>query len=92
MSWIHVEDAAAATVAALERASAGQAYNIVDDCPMAWADKATATAAQGAKARRLPGWLMGLVPYLGRLMMHTTMRVAHEKATRELGWTPKHPL
>jgi nucleoside-diphosphate-sugar epimerase len=91
MSWIHVDDAAAATVAALENGSAGQAYNIVDDSPMTWSDKAAATAAHGAKARRVPAWLMRFVPYLGRLMLHTTMRVSHEKATTELGWTPRHP-
>jgi nucleoside-diphosphate-sugar epimerase len=92
MSWVHVEDAAAATVAALESGSGSQAYNIVDSSPMSWGDKAAAAASQGARARRIPRWLMGLVPYLGRLMLHTTMRVSHEKAARELGWTPRHPL
>jgi nucleoside-diphosphate-sugar epimerase len=92
MSWIHVEDAAAATVAALERGAAGQAYNVVDDSPMTWSDKAAATAAHGAKARRVPSWLIRFVPYLGRLMLHTTMLVSHEKATSELNWRPRHPV
>ncbi|MFC7718464.1 hypothetical protein [Nonomuraea recticatena] len=36
-----------------------------------------------------PRWLIRLaVPYLGCLMIDTTMRVSHAKATRELGWTP----
>ena len=34
LSWIHVDDAASATVAALERGEAGQAYNIADDEPV----------------------------------------------------------
>ncbi len=91
MSWIHVDDAATATVAALEHGHAGQAYNIVDDSPMTWADKATETAAHGAKARRFPAWLLRPVPYLGRLMLRTGMRVANDKATRELQWKPTHP-
>jgi nucleoside-diphosphate-sugar epimerase len=92
MSWIHVEDAATATVAALERGAAGQAYNVVDDSPMTWSDKAAAVATHGAKARRVPGWLMRFVPYLGRLTLHTTMLVSHEKATGELNWSPRHPV
>ena len=36
LSWIHVDDAASATVAALERGEAGQAYNIADDQPVSW--------------------------------------------------------
>src|SRR5205807_2636778 len=34
MSWIYIEDAAAAIVAALERGRPGQAYNIVDHEPV----------------------------------------------------------
>jgi nucleoside-diphosphate-sugar epimerase len=34
ISWIYIEDAAAAIVAALERGRSGQAYNIVDDEPV----------------------------------------------------------
>jgi len=37
-NFIYLEDAAAATVAALEKGRAGQAYNIVDDEPVRWAD------------------------------------------------------
>ncbi|MFJ5710029.1 MULTISPECIES: NAD(P)-dependent oxidoreductase [unclassified Streptomyces] len=87
MSWIHVEDAAGATVAALERGGAGQAYNIVDDRPSTWGELA---AARGSRLR-VPGRLLRLaVPYLGSLMLDTRLRVSHAKATRELGWTPRY--
>ena len=36
MSWIHLADAAAATVVAMDKGVAGQAYNIVDDEPVTW--------------------------------------------------------
>ncbi|MFF9147865.1 NAD-dependent epimerase/dehydratase family protein [Streptomyces sp. NPDC014861] len=87
MSWVHVEDAAEATVAALERGRAGEAYNIVDDRPSTWGELA---AARGSRLR-LPGGLLRLaVPYLGALMLDTRLRVSHAKATRELGWSPRY--
>jgi nucleoside-diphosphate-sugar epimerase len=92
MSWIHVADAATATVAALEKGAAGQAYNVVDDSPMTWGDKAIDTASHGAKARRVSARLLRFVPYLGRLMLHTTMLVSNDKAKSRLGWRPKHPV
>lgn len=93
VSWIHVADAAAATLAALERGRAGQAYNIVDDSPRTWGAVAAAMAqARGGRALRLPGRLLRLaVPYVGALMLDTTVRVSHDKATGELGWNPAHP-
>ncbi|MEU2393731.1 NAD(P)-dependent oxidoreductase [Streptomyces sp. NPDC007369] len=87
--WVHVEDAAEATVAALERGRAGEAYNIVDDRPSHWGELA---AARGGRRILLPGWaLRTMVPYLGELMLKTRLRVSHAKATSELGWTPRYP-
>ncbi|MEU8777333.1 NAD(P)-dependent oxidoreductase [Streptomyces sp. NPDC048606] len=90
--WVHVEDAASATVAALEHGRAGEAYNIVDDRPSTWGELAAArSAATGGRAVRLPGWaLRMMVPYLGALMLDTRLRVSGAKAARELGWTPRH--
>ncbi|SNY74966.1 Nucleoside-diphosphate-sugar epimerase [Nocardia amikacinitolerans] len=91
ISWIHVADAAAATVAALERGKAGQAYNIVDDEPITWRQFLdTVAAAHGTpRAIAVPTWLLRLaVPYLGCLMSDTTLRVDNTKAKRELGWAP----
>ncbi|MFK0258216.1 NAD-dependent epimerase/dehydratase family protein [Streptomyces sp. NPDC090445] len=90
MSWIHVEDAVAGTLAALEHGRAGEAYNIVDDRPARFGEVAAA-ARQGRPGLRLPGWaLRTAVPYLGDLMLDTTLRVSNAKAARELAWTPHH--
>ncbi|MFI8254265.1 NAD-dependent epimerase/dehydratase family protein [Streptomyces filamentosus] len=88
MAWVHVEDAAEATVAALERGRAGEAYNIVDDRPATWGVRA---AAVRRRPLALPAPLLRLaVPYLGCLMLDTHLRASRAKATRELGWTPRH--
>ncbi|MEV0112378.1 NAD(P)-dependent oxidoreductase [Streptomyces sp. NPDC050844] len=88
--WIHVADAAAATVAALERGRGGEAYNIVEEGPANWGEVAAATAAaRGGRPLRLPTWLLRrTVPYLGVLMADTTIRASHAKARAELGWEP----
>lgn len=92
MSWIHVTDAAAATVAALENGQSGQAYNVVDGTPATWGEVASAVArARGGRATRLPGRLLRLaVPYAGALMIDTSLRASNEKATRDLAWRPRH--
>jgi nucleoside-diphosphate-sugar epimerase len=92
-SWVHVEDAAAATVAALERGTPGQAYNVVDDEPVNWRDftRALAEAYRTPRPLELPRWVLRLVaPYLD-FMMTTTLRVSNAKAKRELGWAPSLP-
>jgi nucleoside-diphosphate-sugar epimerase len=88
-NFIYLEDAAAATVAALEKGRAGQAYNIVDDEPVRWADFLDALAAELGARRpwRVPGWLLRAIPYVHALM-NTSMRVSNAKARRELGWAP----
>jgi nucleoside-diphosphate-sugar epimerase len=90
--FIYLDDAAAATVAALEKGRPGQAYNIVDDEPVRWADFLDTFAAElGARRpRRLPTWLFRAVPYLSAIMT-TSMRVSSAKAKRELGWAPAVP-
>jgi nucleoside-diphosphate-sugar epimerase len=88
-NFIYLEDAAAATVAALEKGRAGQAYNIVDDEPARWADYLDALAAELGARRpwRVPTWMLRPIPYLHTLMT-TSMRVSNAKARRELGWAP----
>jgi nucleoside-diphosphate-sugar epimerase len=92
ITLIHLEDAAAATVAALEKGRAGQAYNIVDDEPVRWAGYLDAFAAELGVRRpwRVPGWVMRPIPYLNTLMT-TSMRVSNATARRELGWAPAVP-
>jgi nucleoside-diphosphate-sugar epimerase len=89
VNFVYLEDAAAATVAALEKGRAGQAYNIVDDEPVRWAGFLDALAAELGARRpwRVPTWMLRPVPYLYTLMT-TSMRVSNAKARRELGWAP----
>ncbi len=91
-NFIYLEDAAAATVAALEKGRAGQAYNIVDDEPVRWGDYLdTLAAAVGARRPwRVRSWMLRPIPY-AHAMMTTSMRVSNAKAKRELGWAPAVP-
>jgi nucleoside-diphosphate-sugar epimerase len=92
VNFIYLEDAAAATVAALEKGRAGQAYNIVDDEAVRWADYLDALAAELGARRpwRVPSWMLRAIPYL-HTIMSTSMRVSNAKARRELGWAPAVP-
>ncbi|MBT2517517.1 NAD(P)-dependent oxidoreductase [Streptomyces sp. ISL-90] len=94
LPFVHHLDAASATVAALERGGAGQAYNIVDDTPATFRDLVTgiAEARQAPKPMVLPGWLLKLVaPYGGVVLAEVSMRVSNAKAKRELAWVPLYP-
>lgn len=92
-SFVHVDDAAAAIVAALERGAAG-AYNVVDDEPAPLREWLPVYAeALGAKPpRRVPVWLARLVA--GKPMANAALQMRgadNAKAKRELGWAPAHP-
>jgi nucleoside-diphosphate-sugar epimerase len=92
-SFIHLDDAAAATVLALERDAAG-IYNIVDDNPAPAREWLPVLAnALGAKPpRRVPRWLARLVAGEAAVMIGTEARGAsNAKAKRELGWTLRFP-
>jgi 2-alkyl-3-oxoalkanoate reductase len=92
-SFIHLDDAAAATVLALEHGEAG-IYNVVDDEPAPVREWLPAFAqAVGAKPpRRVPVWLARLVAGPVAVIMGTDGRGAsNAKARRELGWTPSYP-
>lgn len=94
MSWIHLSDAAAATVAAMNKGTAGQAYNIVDDEPTTWGQMITehAKTAGTKPPKRLPDWLIRLAaPYFAVLMIDTNLRASNAKAKTELGWKPELP-
>ena len=92
-SFIHLEDAAAATVLALEHEGPAL-YNIVDDEPAAVRDWLPVLAnALGAKPpRHFPVWLARLFAGDTGVMLGTTARGAsNAKAKRELGWTLRFP-
>jgi nucleoside-diphosphate-sugar epimerase len=92
-SHIHIDDAAAATVVAIERGRPG-IYNIVDDEPAPVRDWLPALAsALGAKPpRRIPRWLGRLAAgEAATLMMTEAKGASNEKAKRELGWQPRYP-
>jgi nucleoside-diphosphate-sugar epimerase len=91
-SFIHIADAAEATVAALERGERG-IYNIVDDEPAPVAEWLPELAGQiGApKPWRVPR-LVGRVfaGEAGVVMMTDSRGASNDKAKNSLGWTPRH--
>jgi 2-alkyl-3-oxoalkanoate reductase len=92
-SFVHLDDAAAATVLALSHEQPG-IYNIVDDEPAPMRDwlPALASALGARPPRRVPLWLAGLIAGQGALMMSVESRGAsNARAKRDLGWTLRYP-
>jgi nucleoside-diphosphate-sugar epimerase len=92
-SFIHVDDAAAATVAALE-AGVGGIFNVVDDEPAPTRDWIPELAqAVGARApRRVPAWLARpLAGEIGVLAMTRLRGMSNAKARATFGWQPAYP-
>jgi nucleoside-diphosphate-sugar epimerase len=92
-SFIHLEDAAAATVLALEQ-DGPALYNIVDDDPAPAREWIPVMAeALGAKPpRRFPVWLARMFAGEVGVMLGTDARGAtNARAKDELGWTPRYP-
>ncbi len=93
MSFIHLHDAAAATVLALEAADGPAVYNVTDDEPAQMRDWLPALAAAiGAKPpRRFPEWAGRLIMGKGLSMMTESVGASNARAKKELGWTPRYP-
>jgi nucleoside-diphosphate-sugar epimerase len=92
-SFVHIEDATAATVAAIEGGTPGL-YHITDDEPApvsAWLPELA--AALGAKPpRRVPSWLArALIGEAGITMMTRIRGASNAKAKREFGWELRYP-
>lgn len=92
-SWVHLDDAVSASVAAMERGRAGAVYNIVDDEPVGmngWITEA-ARAFEAKPPFSIPLWLLRLMmPYMG-IVFDTRLRVSNRKAKDELDWRLHYP-
>ena len=91
-SFVHVADAADATVVAVERGTRG-IYHIVDDEPAPLREwLPVVSAALGApRPRRIPRWLGRLLAGETLVTISTETRGAsNERTKRVLGWTPRH--
>ena len=91
--YIHLEDAAAATVLALEH-DGPAIYNIVDDDPAPMREwlPVLAQVLDAKPPRRLPKWLARLAAGEATVVMTTESRgAANAKAKRELGWALRYP-
>jgi 2-alkyl-3-oxoalkanoate reductase len=91
-SFVHVDDAASATVAAVERGAAG-VYNVVDDDPApqrAWLP-VYAEAMGAKKPLRVPVWIARLAMGKIATMADVQAGASNAKVKRELGWKPRWP-
>jgi nucleoside-diphosphate-sugar epimerase len=92
-SWVHLDDAASATVLAVEQRARG-VFNIVDDEPAPASEWLPYLAAcAGAKPpMRVPKWLARLLAGEQAVTMMTEGRgFSNAKAKRELGWELRYP-
>jgi nucleoside-diphosphate-sugar epimerase len=92
-SFIHIEDASSATLAALERGRPG-IYHVVDDEPARVSEwlPALAQTVGAPPPRHVPTWLARpLIGEHGIVMMTEIRGASNAKIKRELGWRPAYP-
>lgn len=92
-SWVHLDDAASATVLAVEKRARG-VYNIVDDEPAPASEwlPYLATCAGAKPPMRVPAWLARLLAGEVAVRVMTEGRgFSNAKAKRELGWELRYP-
>jgi nucleoside-diphosphate-sugar epimerase len=93
LPYIHLHDAVAATVAALERGASGGVYEIVDDHPSSFSEmiEGMADIVGAPRPFTVPAWLPRLfAPYMARLLA-IRLPLSNARARRDLGWTPQFP-
>jgi 2-alkyl-3-oxoalkanoate reductase len=93
LPYIHLDDAVAATVAALEHGTSGGVYNIVDDHPVSFSEMVTelARVAGASPPFTVPAWLVRLAaPYMARLFT-VQLVLSNKEARQDLKWTPTFP-
>ena len=91
-SFIHIADAAAATVAALQRGAPG-IYNVADDEPAPVCEwlPFLANAIGAPPPRRVPSWLGRiLIGHHGIVLMNETRGCSNKKAKSALDWRPRY--
>jgi nucleoside-diphosphate-sugar epimerase len=92
-SWVHLDDAASATLLAVEQKATG-IFNIVDDDPAPVSEwlPYLAECAGAKRPMRVPKWLARMVAGEMAVAMMTEGRAfSNAKAKRELGWEPRYP-
>ncbi len=92
-SFVHIDDAASATAAAV-KAGRGGVYNVIDDEPAPVSEWLSflAHCAHAQPPRQIPAWLAKLL--IGEhvvAVMNEIRGVSNAKIKRELGWTPRWP-
>jgi len=92
-SFVHVDDAATAILAALESPAAGLVYNVADDRPTGIVDylAMSADVLGVPRPRTAPLWLLRLVAPLLVQGAFTRLALSNARARAELGWTPAYP-
>nr|WP_090341117.1 NAD(P)-dependent oxidoreductase [Mycolicibacterium malmesburyense]CRL70855.1 NAD-dependent epimerase/dehydratase [Mycolicibacterium malmesburyense] len=91
-SWIHIDDVATATAAALDRGRGGQIYNIVDDRPQSFNGYLRELAENLGRPRqlRIPRAVLKIAaPYGVTAFGDCWLPLSNAKAKAELGWTPR---
>jgi 2-alkyl-3-oxoalkanoate reductase len=92
-SFVHLDDAASATVLAVEQGEAG-IYNVVDSDPAPVSEwlPALAEAVRAKPPRHVPRWFARLVAgEVGVVLMTEVRGASNAKARHDLGWTLRHP-
>ncbi|HVU91646.1 MAG TPA: NAD(P)-dependent oxidoreductase [Jatrophihabitans sp.] len=92
-SWVHLDDAASATVLAVEQKARG-VFNIVDDEPAPASEwlPYLAECAGAKRPRRVPVWLARLLAGEVAVVMMTQGRgFSNARSKRELGWRLRYP-
>jgi len=93
LPYIHLDDAVAATIAALGRGRSGGVYDIVDDRPASFSEIVTelAVVARARPPLTVSPWLVRLAaPYMARIFS-LQLPLSNAAARRELGWAPRFP-
>jgi 2-alkyl-3-oxoalkanoate reductase len=92
-SFVHIEDAAAATVAALEHYTPGEVFNVVDDEPAAMRDwlPVLASAIGAPPPRHVPRWVARMLGAHVVAMATEIRGASNAKARALLDWSPAFP-